>query len=534
MTRPVCLIIMDGLAYPGSPGSPEPAFSAIARSSEAATRQSSDEPGAAPRLDAVAQASTPVLDELWAACPHVFLEAAGKAVGLPEGQMGNSEVGHLNMGAGRVIYQELTRIDNAIEDRSFFANKVLRAACAFAREHTGRLHLMGLVSDGGVHSSQQHIYALLELAQQEGVSEVALHCFLDGRDTPPQSAVDYLAQLEAEITRLGTGRIASITGRYYAMDRDRRWDRVQRAYDALTQGIGAQAPTAAQAIAASYEAGINDEFVAPTLIGEHSDQFQLVRDGDAVVFFNFRPDRARELSYAFTKADFNGFERAVWPQTHFVCLCEYDPKVDAAVAFPKEYPEDVLADVIAAAGLRQFHAAETEKYAHVTFFFNGGCESPKPGEERLLIPSPKVTTYDLQPEMSAPEVGDGVVSAIERDAADFYVVNFANGDMVGHTGNLTATIEAVEMVDAQVGRIVEAIRAVGGVTFITADHGNAEDMGAADAPHTAHTCNPVPFIAVGAGERSLRPGKLCDVAATVAAALGIVTPASWTGQNLLA
>ena len=509
MTRPVCLIIMDGLAYGADTGT--------------ATQ------------NAVQQAATPVLDELWQSCPHAFLEASGEAVGLPPGQMGNSEVGHLNMGAGRVVDQELTRIDKAIADGSFFENSVLRAACAFAREHTGRLHLMGLVSDGGVHSSQRHLYALLELARRQQVPEVAIHCFLDGRDTPPDSAAGYLAQLEAETERLGTGRIASLAGRYYAMDRDRRWDRVQRAYDALTADAGAAqqpAPSAAEAIAASYAAGVTDEFVVPTLIGPPDEQ-QLVRTGDALIFFNFRPDRARELSYAFTQPDFTGFERAVWPQTHFVCLCEYDPQIPAAVAFPKEYPADVLADVVSAAGLRQFHAAETEKYAHVTFFFNGGSEPPKPGEERLLIPSPRVATYDLQPEMSAPAVADGVIAALGRSAADFYVLNFANGDMVGHTGSVPATVKAVETVDTQVGRVVRAVRGAGGVVFITADHGNAEDMGREGAPHTAHTCNPVPFIAVGTGEKELRPGRLCDVAATVAAALDLTLPDSWTGKNLL-
>jgi len=482
--------------------------------------------------NAVADANTPVLDELWNSCPHTFLDAAGPAVGLPEGQMGNSEVGHLNMGAGRVIYQELTRIDNAISDGSFFENAVLREACAWAREHTGRLHLMGLVSDGGVHSSLQHLYALLGLARREQVPEVAIHCFLDGRDTPPDSAATYLAQLEAEAARIGVGRIASIMGRYYAMDRDQRWDRVQRAYGALTQGRGETADCAATAITASYAAEVTDEFVAPTLIGA-SDQQQLIGNGDAVIFFNFRPDRARELSYALTRPDFDGFARDVWPRTHFVCLCEYDPKIDAPVAFPKEYPADVLADVIAAAGLRQFHTAETEKYAHVTFFFNGGSEPPKAGEERLLVASPKVATYDLQPEMSAPEVGNGLVGAIKRGAADFYVVNFANGDMVGHTGDLTATIKAVETVDAQIGRIVAAMRGRGGVTFITADHGNAEDMGQFNAPHTAHTTNQVPFIAVDSTATALKSGKLCDVAATVAAALDLQVPGSWTGRDLL-
>ncbi len=505
MTRPVCLIIMDGLSYGIT---------------------TDDEPH-----NAVARANTPVLDGLWSSCPHSFLEACGPAVGLPEGQMGNSEVGHLNMGAGRIIYQELTRVDRAIEDESFFANEVLRAACAHAREHTGRLHLMGLVSDGGVHSSQQHLYALLRLAKREQVPEVAIHCFLDGRDTPPDSAVSYLAQLEEEAAHIGAGCIASIIGRYYAMDRDQRWERVSRAYDALTRGVGAQAASAAEAITASYAAGVTDEFVEPTLIGEP----QLIRDDDAVVFFNFRPDRARELSYAFTQPDFDGFKRTVWPHTHFVCLCQYDPKIPVAVAFPKEYPTDVLADLIAQAGMRQFHTAETEKYAHVTFFFNGGAEAPKKGEERVLIPSPKVATYDLQPEMSALVVTDGLVAAIESGEADFYIVNFANGDMVGHTGSLHATIRAVETVDTQIGRIIEAMKAAGGLTLITADHGNAEDMGPADAPQTAHTTNAVPLIAVGAGTGAvLKPGKLCDIAATIAAALGLTAPASWTGHDLLA
>ncbi|MCL2324244.1 MAG: 2,3-bisphosphoglycerate-independent phosphoglycerate mutase [Actinomycetia bacterium] len=531
MTRPVCLIIMDGLAY-GVPTDDE-------------------------QCNAVCRANTPVLDELWRTSAHSFLQASGEAVGLPVGQMGNSEVGHLNMGAGRVVYQELTRIDHAIADGSFFNNEVLRAACQWAREHTGRLHLMGLLSDGGVHSSQEHLYALLRLAAREQVPEVLVHCFLDGRDTPPDSAAGYLAQLEEKTVEIGVGRIASIMGRYYAMDRDRRWERVQRAYDCLTgaagrDGIGlpprgpvsatlrppstgsntappATAPDALSAINASYAAGITDEFVEPTLIGAPAP----ISDDDALIFFNFRPDRARELSYAFTCPDFDGFARANWPRTHFVCLCEYDPALEAAVAFPKEYPADVLADVIAAAGLRQFHTAETEKYAHVTFFFNGGSEPPKPGEERRLVASPKVATYDLQPEMSAVEVTDGLVAAIRAGESDFYVVNFANGDMVGHTGVLEATIRAVETVDTQVGRVVEAMRSVGGLTLITADHGNAEDMGTEAAPQTAHTTSEVPFIAVGEGAHSCQPGRLCDVAATAAAALGVAPPRSWTGKDLL-
>ncbi len=500
MTRPVCLIIMDGLAYGVDCGTLS--------------------------TNAIQAAKTPVLDRLWHDYPHTLLRASGPAVGLPEGQMGNSEVGHLNMGAGRVVYQELTRINRAIADGSFFENSVLREACAFARKHTGRLHLMGLLSDGGVHSENAHLYALLHLAHDEGVPEVLVHCFMDGRDTLPESGAGYIAELQAQMQEIGIGRIASISGRYYAMDRDKRWERVQRTYDALIQGEGRWAPTAECAIEASYAAGVTDEFVEPTLIGSGGQ----VGDGDSLVFFNFRPDRARELSYACTQPGFDGFKRKSVPLLHFVCLTEYDPALALPVAFPKEYPVDVLADVVAQAGLRQLHIAETEKYAHVTFFFNGGSEPPKTGEERILIPSPKVATYDLQPEMSAPEVGDALVAAIERDAADFYVVNFANGDMVGHTGKFPAVIRAVETVDTQVGRVVEAIRACGGVALVTADHGNAEQMCAGDKgdPYTAHTCNPVPLIVAGTQELELRAAKLSDIAPLVLELLGLAVPLSWT------
>ena len=510
--RPVCLIIMDGLAYG------EQSFGSAA-----------DE---AQRSDAVAAADTPVLDGLWLSALHTTLGAFGGDVGLPTGQMGNSEVGHLNIGAGRIVYQDLTRIDHAIEDGSFFANPVLLKAFDRAREGDATLHLMGLVSDGGVHSSLEHLYALLELAKQRSVTEVAIHAFLDGRDTPPSSGADYLAQLEQRIATHGVGCIATITGRYWAMDRDRRWERVQRAYDALTRGEGNHAASVEAAITTSYASGVTDEFVEPTII---DGAFTPVHDGDSVVFFNFRPDRARELSHALVDEQFDGFARTVHPRVHFVSFTPYDDTLEVPVAFDKETLEEVLGEVLSAHGLRQYRIAETEKYAHVTFFLNGGHEEPYVGEERVLIASPKVATYDLQPEMSAIEVTDTLVSAIEYGRADVYIVNFANGDMVGHTGVFEATRKAVETVDAQIGRIVEAMARVGGVTLITADHGNAEQMLDSDGhtPFTAHTARAVPLIVVGSDARKLKSGSLRDIAPTIAGLVGIAPSRLWTGTDLL-
>ena len=502
--HPLCLIIMDGLAY----------------GTDVANVKGS----------AVAQAKTPVLDELYSRWPHSFLEASGKAVGLPAGQMGNSEVGHLNMGAGRVVFQELTRIDNAIETGEFFQNAVLIKAIKKAVEGNRTVHLMGLLSDGGVHSSNQHLYALIKMARDLGALRIALHCFLDGRDTPPKSGVGYLKQLESHCEELDAGHIQTVVGRYYAMDRDNRYERVQRAYDALTLGSGTHASHPVTALEESYQQGITDEFVEPIICGD-----QLVTDEDTVIFFNFRPDRAREISRAFVDEDFKGFVRARHPQTMFVCLTEYDPTLKAEVAFPKEDLTNVLADVLERSGLRQLHIAETEKYAHVTFFFNGGVEEPKKNEERTLIPSPKVATYDLQPEMSAPAVGDALVKAIENDEADVYIVNFANGDMVGHTGSFDAAVRAVEEVDKQVGRVVDALEAKDGCALITADHGNAEQMLETDcsSPFTAHTCNKVPLIVVNSCALEVKDGALSDIAPTILGLMKICAPDEWTGHNLV-
>lgn len=481
--------------------------------------------------NAIAAAHTPHLDGLFAEWPHTTLDASGCSVGLPDGQMGNSEVGHLNIGAGRVVYQELTRIDLAIEDGSFFANPVLIEHIDAAVSRGRTVHLMGLVSDGGVHSHIDHLVALVKLAAERGAQRIRIHAFLDGRDTPPRSGAGYVRSLEERIARFGSARVATVMGRYYAMDRDNRWDRVERAWQALVLGEGVPADSAAGAIEASYDADVTDEFVVPAIVERAP-----VVDGDTVIFFNFRPDRARELTRAFTDPTFEGFARPVTPRVDFVCLTEYDPTIDAPVAFPKILPRHVLADVLAEKGMRQLHIAETEKYAHVTFFLNGGVEEPKQGERRILVPSPKVATYDLQPEMSEPEVTERLVEAIRSDAADVYIVNYANCDMVGHTGVFEAAVRAVEAVDAGVGAVVEAIRSKGGVALITADHGNAEAMVGRDGttPFTAHTTSPVPLIAVAPRVGALSSdGILADVAPTLLGLIGIEPPAEWTGRSLL-
>ena len=445
--------------------------------------------------------------------------------------MGNSEVGHLNIGAGRVVYQELTRINLAVKDRSIFENPVLAEAIDDAVSRDRAVHFMGLVSDGGVHSHQEHLYALLEMAKNRGASSVFVHAFLDGRDVPPNSGLGYIQALEAVLARLGIGRIATVMGRYYAMDRDNRWDRVERAWRAMVLGEGVEADSAEDAVSASYEAGVNDEFVVPAVCASGR-----VEDGDSLVFFNFRPDRAREITRAFTDPTCEGFERPLRPDVRFVCLTEYDSTIPAAVAFPKHLPQHVLADVLAENGLKQLHIAETEKYAHVTFFFNGGAETAKPGETRVLVPSPKVATYDLKPEMSAPEVTRKLVEAIDAGEADVYIVNYANCDMVGHTGDFAAAVKAVEAVDAGVGAVVRAIRSKGGTALITADHGNADSMVDADGVtlFTAHTLADVPLIVVaGAVKQLASDGILADVAPTLLALLGIEIPEEWTGRSLL-
>ena len=481
--------------------------------------------------NAIEAARTPNLDRLFAGCPNTTLEASGLAVGLPVGQMGNSEVGHLNIGAGRVVYQELTRINLAASDGSLASNEVLAEAFDGAVADGKAVHFMGLVSDGGVHSSRDHLTALIASAKARGATRIYVHAFLDGRDVPPQSGLGFIGDLEATLAELGVGRIATVMGRYYAMDRDNRWDRVEKAWRAMVLGEGAHAASAAEAVDASYAAGVNDEFVVPAVIGP-----VVLEDGDALVFFNFRPDRAREITRAFTDLTFEGFDRPVRPAIRFVCLTEYDPTIPAPVAFPKELPTHVLADVLAEQGLRQLHIAETEKYAHVTFFFNGGAETPKAGEVRVLVPSPKIATYDLQPEMSEPEVTAKLVAAIAAGAADVYIVNFANCDMVGHTGMFDAAVKAVEAVDSGVGAVVDAVRAAGGVALVTADHGNAEKMVDPDGstPFTAHTLDPVPLIIVADGVTGLAAGgKLADVAPTLLALIGVDIPPEWTGRSLL-
>lgn len=498
--------------------------------------------GWAPASDAnaVSLAHTPNLDALMAAYPHTTLGASGPDVGLPEGQMGNSEVGHLNIGAGRVVMQELMRINHAVKTGELLENPVLGAAFDSAASSGGTVHLMGLVSDGGVHSSLDHCLALLSMAAERGVGRVRVHAFLDGRDVAPGTGVDYVRTLSAACANVSErngacdARVGSVAGRYYAMDRDNRWERVKRAWDAIVLGRGDVQPPV-QGIQASYGRGVTDEFVVPFPCEE-----QGVSDGDTVVFFNFRPDRARELTRAFTEPDFDGFERGRVPRTTFVTMTEYDPSLKVEVAFPKTNPTNVLADVLAEQGLRQLHTAETEKYAHVTFFINGGVENPKAGEERVLVDSPKVATYDLQPEMSAPGVAAGLARAIEADEADVYVVNFANPDMVGHTGVLEAAVKAVEATDAALGEVVSAIRAKGGVALVTADHGNADCMFTMDASGerklmTAHTLARVPFIVVadGVGVRDDGTGRLCDIAPTLLELVGIEKPACWTGESLL-
>ena len=486
--------------------------------------------------NAIAAAKTPNWDALWQRWPHTTLAAAGLPVGLPEGQQGNSEVGHLNIGAGRIVFQDLTRINRAIEDHSFFANPVLSAAMRSAADGHA-LHLMGLVSPGGVHSSTQHLYALLEMAHSLALPHVFLHAFTDGRDEPPTSAAGYMAELVERIRTIGTGRIASVSGRYYAMDRDKRWDRTERAYRTVVEGKGPTASDPVAFIQQSYRDGITDEFLVPTRIvppGESAPP--PIGDGDSVIFFNFRPDRARQLTHAILDETWDHFERRQRLQlAHFVTFTEYEKGLPADVAFPDEPLPGVLAEVVANAGWQQFHTAETEKYAHVTYFLNGGREVPFPGEDRLLVPSPRVPTYDTHPEMSARAVTDELLDHVRSGRYRFIVVNFANPDMVGHTGVLPATVKAVEVVDAMLGRIADAVLRVHGILAITADHGNAElKVDPTGAPLTAHTASPVPFILAGDERvKALRDGgKLGDVAPTLLRVVGLTPSVDMTGDDL--
>jgi len=492
-----------------------------------------------PAHNAVAMADTPNLTRLLADYPHVPVRTSGMAVGLPEGQMGNSEVGHLNIGAGRIVYQELTRVTKSIDDGDFFSNPVLLDCIRTTKAAGGRLHLSGLLSDGGVHSHNTHLYALLELAKKEGLQDVFVHCLLDGRDTPPQSGADYLAQLEAEIVHIGCGKIATVMGRYYAMDRDSRWDRVAKAYNAMVHGLGDMCVSAKDVIEQSYASRIYDEFVVPAVICEQGAPVGQVRDGDGFIFFNFRSDRAREITRALALADFDGFERGYWPKlAGYVCLTEYDATFGLPIAFASSELSNILGGVVADAGLKQLRIAETEKYAHVTFFFNGGVEIPFPGEDRALIPSPKeVATYDLKPEMSAFQVTDKLLRLLDQDLYDVIILNFANCDMVGHTGIESAAVRAVETVDACAGRIVAKVRELGGAVLITADHGNAEQMqDESGEPFTAHTTNPVWLVLVDdsrKGARLREGGRLADIAPTMLKMLGIAQPREMTGESLL-
>ncbi len=491
-----------------------------------------------PKANAVYEANTPVVDGLMKKYPYVKGYASGLAVGLPDGQMGNSEVGHMNMGAGRIVYQELTRITKEIEDGDFFENEALLEAVNNAKANGGALHLFGLLSDGGVHSHNTHLYGLLELAKRQGLEKVYVHGFLDGRDTAPTSGKGFIEELEDKMTEIGVGKIASLSGRYYAMDRDNRWDRVEKAYRALTKGEGILATSAVGAISASYGDDVTDEFVVPTVITENGEAIGKVSDGDSVIFFNFRPDRAREITRAFCADDFDGFAREKRLNLTYVCFTEYDETIpNKLVAFHKVELKNTFGEFLAANGKTQARIAETEKYAHVTFFFNGGVEEPNPGEDRILVNSPKVATYDLQPEMSAPEVCDKLCEAITSDKYDVIIINFANPDMVGHTGVEAAAIKAVETVDECVGRAVKALLSVDGTMFICADHGNCEQLLDYETgePFTAHTTNPVPFILVNADPKyKLREnGCLADIVPTLIELMGMEQPAEMTGKSLL-
>ncbi|HEU4792965.1 MAG TPA: 2,3-bisphosphoglycerate-independent phosphoglycerate mutase [Nitrolancea sp.] len=494
--------------------------------------------------NAILAANTPTMNRLQATYPMTWLRCCGNDVGLPDGQMGNSEVGHINLGAGFVVYQWITRIDHAIDRGSFFDNSAFLGAIHQAKQNGSALHLIGLLGTGGVHSQQRHLYALLELARRHGVERVFIHACTDGRDTPPTSGLEFMRELLAETTRLGTGKIATITGRYYAMDRDRRWERTQRAFEAMASGTGIPAHDPLDAIQASYDHRVTDEFIEPIVLQDSDGQpVATINEGDAVIFFNFRADRARQLTQALACSTFSGFERShLFRNPLVVTMTGYQAGLPVQVAFQPQDVAHPLARVLSDAGLAQFHTAETEKYAHVTYFFNGGREEPFPGEDRELIPSPKVPTYDLEPQMSAVGVTDAAVRAIESGKYDFVIINYANGDMVGHTGVFAAAAQAIETVDACVQRIVDATLTQGGVALVTADHGNADEMLIPGTSNvwTAHTKNPVPFILAAPEDSSLRnviladDGRLANVSPTILAILGVQPPAEMTSESLIA
>ncbi|MEG0051132.1 MAG: 2,3-bisphosphoglycerate-independent phosphoglycerate mutase [Terrisporobacter sp.] len=507
MKKPVALIIMDGYGY---------------------TKEKEG--------SAIALAKTPHLDKIINECPNTLINASGLDVGLPDGQMGNSEVGHTNIGAGRIVYQDLTRITKSIKDGDFFTNEVLCQAMDNGKEHA--LHLMGLLSDGGVHSHIDHLKALIKMAKEQGVSKVYVHAFTDGRDTDPRSAIDYVKDMENYMAKLGCGEFATVNGRYYAMDRDKRWERVELAYNAMTLGKGETASSGSEAVENSYKVDKNDEFILPTVIMKDGKPVGTISENDSVIFFNFRPDRAREITRAIVCDDFKGFTKSPI-KCFFVCLTEYDITIpNVHIAFGPASLSNTLGEYLAKNGKTQLRAAETEKYAHVTFFFNGGVEEPNKGEDRLLIPSPKVATYDLQPEMSAPELVEKVMNAIDEDKYDFITVNFANPDMVGHTGVIEAAAKAVEAVDECVGKLVEKLNSVGGCAIITADHGNAELMIDPETKKviTAHSTNPVPFILTGEEFRNAKlseDGRLSDIAPTILDMMHLDKPEEMTGHSLI-